>query len=243
VRLALTAAPLLLAGAMHMGTHVHAHVQQAGSLPDLDQAAPDAVSVVHRHGRLLLVFASAVNNVGPGALVVEGRRTGRVMRTWQLVGDRRYALPTRLRYVRSATHAHWHLGYFERYELRRRNGSLVGRDRKTGFCLNDAYEMRALNRTPVWAGDCSRGRPGATTVREGISPGFGDDYVPAKEGQSIDVTNAPPGRYVLVHRANPERVLRERSYANNAASALLELDGARVRLLARCPDSARCGTR
>ena len=237
------AAVLLLAWPMHMGTHVHAHPQRAGSLPDLDQAAPDAVSVVRERGRLLLVFASAVDNVGPGALVVEGRRTGQVMHTWQLIGDRRYPLRTRLHYVRSATHAHWHLQDFERYELRRGNGSLVGRDRKTGFCLNDAYETRALNRISLWSGDCSRGRPGARSVREGISPGFGDDYVPAKEGQSIDVTNVRPGRYVLVHRANPDRVLRERSYANNAASVRLELAGARVRVLAHCPDSARCGTR
>src|SRR5262245_60099009 len=215
----------------------------AARLPDLDQAAPDAVSVLRQRARLLLVFASAVDNVGPGALVVEGRRTGGIMRTWQLVGDRRYLLPTPLRYVRSATHAHWHLQGFERYELRRRDGSLVGHDRKTGFCLNDAYETRALNRIPVWAGDCSRGRLGAKTVREGISSGFGDDYVPAKEGQSIDVTDVPPGRYVLVHRANPDRVLRERSYANNAASVLVALDGPRVRVLARCPDSARCGTK
>jgi hypothetical protein len=79
-------------------------------------------------------------------------------------------------------------------------------------------------------------------VREGISPGFGDDYVPEKEGQSIDVTGLPPGRYVLVHRANPDRELRERSYADNAASVLIELRGRHARVLRRCPDSASCGT-
>jgi hypothetical protein len=47
---------------------------------------------------------------------------------------------------------------------------------------------------------------------------------------------------VLVHRVNPGRVLLERSYANNAASVLIELRGRSVRLLARCPDSAACGT-
>jgi hypothetical protein len=130
---------------------------------------------------------------------------------------------------------------FERYELHR-SGALVGRDRKTGFCLNDAYETRALNRAPRWNGECGRGRPNAQAVREGISPGFGDDYVPEKEGQSIDVTGVPPGRYVLVHRANPGRTLRERSYANNAASVAIQLGGGRVRVLARCPDSASCGT-
>src|SRR5262249_50284810 len=156
--------------------------------PDLDQAAPFGVSVVQRDGRRLLVFGSAVDNVGPGPLVVKGRRVGGVMRTWQVVGRRRYAVPVPLRYVRSQTHRHWHFPGFERYELRRLDGALVGRDRKTGFCLRDAYETRALNRRPRWTGECGRGRPGASELREGISAGFGDDYVPLKEGQSIDVT-------------------------------------------------------
>jgi hypothetical protein len=163
------------------------------------------------------------------------------MRASQLVGDKRYALPTPLRYVRSQTHQHWHLLAFERYDLRR-SGSLVGRDHKTGFCLNDAYETRALNHIPKWNGDCGRRRPRARTVREGISPGFGDDYVPEKEGQSIDVTDVAPGRYVLVHRANPDFALHERSYENNAASVLIKLRGNRLHVLARCPDSATCGT-
>lgn len=200
------------------------------------------MAVVARRGRLLLVFGSAVDNVGKAPLVVEGRRVGDAMRATQLVGTQRYALPTPLRFVRSQTHRHWHLSSFERYELRRR-GRLAGRDRKTGFCLNDAYATRAANLRPRWTADCGRNRPGARKLREGISPGFGDDYVPEREGQSIDVTDLPPGRYVLVHRANPDRALRESSYANNAASASIELRGRRVRVLARCPGSASCGTR
>jgi hypothetical protein len=217
-------------------------VRRASALPDLDQAAPFGVAVVARRDRLLLVFGSAVDNVGASALVVEGKRAGGVMRAAQLVGTRRYELATPLRFVRSRTHRHWHLGGFERYELRRA-GELRGRDRKTGFCLNDAYETRALNRRPRWTGDCGRNRPGVRTLREGISPGFGDDYVPEREGQSIDVTHLPSGRYVLVHRANPDRELRESSYANNAASVSIALGGRHVRVLARCPDSASCGTR
>ena len=213
----------------------------SASLPDLDQATPFGISVVERQGRLQLVFGSAVDNVGPGPLVVEGRRVGRVMRASQVIDDKTYALPTPLRYVRSETHQHWHLLAFERYELRR-SGALAGRDHKTGFCLNDAYETRARNRVPRWTGECGRRRRHARTIREGISPGFGDDYVPEKEGQSIDVTGLPAGRYVLVHRVNADRALRERSYANNAASVLIKLRGRRVSILARCPGSATCGT-
>ena len=213
----------------------------AAPLPDLDQATPFGVSVVHREGWSLLVFGSAVDNVGRGPLVVGARRAGGEMRTWQVIGGRRTALSVRLRYVQSETHRHWHFPGFERYELRGLDGGLVGRDRKTGFCLRDAYETQALNRPPVWTSECARGRPQATAVRQGISPGFGDDYVPLKEGQSIDVSGLT-GRFVLVHRANPDRVLRERSYANNAASVLLQLAGGHATILRRCPSTAACGT-
>ena len=81
-------------------------------------------------------------------------------------------------------------------------------------------------------------------MREGISPGYGDDYDPGREGQFVDVTNVPAGRYVLVHRSNPERTLEESDYENNAASVLVQLrrSGAipTVRVLARCPGSDTC---
>jgi hypothetical protein len=57
----------------------------AAPLPDLDQATPFGISVVQHGGRSQLVFGSAVDNVGRGPLVVEGRRLRHEMRTWQLV--------------------------------------------------------------------------------------------------------------------------------------------------------------
>jgi hypothetical protein len=163
-----------------------------------------------------------------------------------------HVLRARLRFVVSETHRHWHLLGFERYELRTPEGRTIGRDRKTGFCLGDRYDAHSESRIPgeppraVWTQECGRGQGGRLRIREGLSPGFGDDYVPLLEGQFIDVTGLPPGRYVLIHRVNPTRDLRESSYANNAASALLELgrDGrgrATVSVLATCPDTDSCG--
>ena len=60
-------------------------------------------------------------------------------------------------------------------------------------------------------------------VREGISPGYGDDYVPRLEGQWIDITDLRAGSYVLRHRVNVDRVLRESDYENNEASVPFEL--------------------
>ena len=86
-------------------------------LPDLDQALPGAVSIETRNGRRVLVFSSAVDNVGAGPLVIRGSRRSRAVATMlirQVVtrtdGSRAvYTLPGRLRYVRSETHSHWHL--------------------------------------------------------------------------------------------------------------------------------------
>jgi hypothetical protein len=229
-------------------------------LPDLDQVPPAAISVVVREGRERLVFLSAVENVGAGPLLVAGRRRSaaepemtarQVVRTVDKTATT-HALKARLRVVDSETHPHWHLLGFERYELRALDGQTVGRDRKTGFCLGDRYDADSGSRIPgeppkaVWTQECGRGQDGRLRILEGISPGFGDDYVPLLEGQFIDVTGLSPGRYVLIHRVNPTRDVRESSYANNAASALVELGRDRqgqatVTVLATCPDTASCG--
>lgn len=229
-------------------------------LPDLDQVAPSALSVVSEGDRELLVFASAVDNVGRGPLVVSARRTDLEpeMSARQLVrrADGRttaYPLLLRLTFVVSETHRHWHVLGFERYELRTLAGEAVGDDRKTGFCLGDRYDSNANVRIqgepprPLWVHNCGKEQPERTRLVQGISPGFGDDYVPQLEGQFVDVTNLEPGRYVLVHRANPEGDIRESSYENNAASVLIALrrpagKPPQVRVLATCQASETCST-
>jgi hypothetical protein len=207
-------------------------------LPDVKQTKPTAISVTEVQGEHRLVFLSAVENVGEGAIVIEGQRATsaeRSMTTTQILSrsdgsTRAYPVRTALRYVSSETHAHWHLLGFERYELRRvTDGSIVAPDRKTGFCLGDRYDadfVRDLPNEParaVWTQECGLHRPGLLRVREGISPGYGDDYVPTLEGQYIVLDGVPAGRYRLVHRVNPEHVLREADYANNEAWVLLQL--------------------
>lgn len=247
--LAVAAAPLACGGAG----------EARELLPDLDQAAPGAVSLVRTDRSVRLVFSSAVDNVGAGPLLVEGRRASRAtanMTVRQLVrridgSTATYPVAGVIRFVRSETHRHWHLLAFERYELRRASdGALVGRDRKTGFCLGDRYdsdrEATLPNEPsqPVWREECGRGQPHLLAVQAGISPGYGDDYVPVLEGQHVDVTGIGAGRYVLVHRVNPDRTLRENDYGNNAASALLVLRGRggdlTVTVVRTCPGSERC---
>ena len=233
-------------------------------LPDLEQQPPGAIEVTKRPGKgppgFRLGFISAVENVGRGPLEIDAGRANREaaeMEADQLVklekGMRRREAVASLRYVESADHSHWHFLGFERYELRRaRDFKRVRRDRKTGFCLGDRYQSQPGRRLPgqpskeVWTQECAKYAPDRLAVTQGMSVGYGDDYAATLEGQFVDVTGLPAGRYQLVHRVNPERTLEEGDYSNNAAAALIVLswpDGRRrapaVRIAAVC-NRQRC---
>jgi Lysyl oxidase len=225
-------------------------------LPDLDQELPWDLEVTSTARGHRLGFASAVSNVGYGTLIVSGRRerSTSTMTADQLIesADGPMAVVDgvgRLRYVRSRDHEHWHLLDFERYELRSIGGTRRVTDRKTGFCLGDRYRTRgralpAESPAPRYTSRCGLGATGRLRLVEGISVGYGDDYRANLEGQSLSLTGLPAGRYVLVHRVNVGRRLRESNYGNNASSLLLRLSRRAgvpgVRVLRRCPDSEPC---
>ncbi len=235
---------------------------ESALLPDLDQEVPWDLEITRTgpgaRPEFRLGFSSAVRNVGDGPLLISGRRRAAANGTMtadQIVKSRGAVLAViarvgRLQYVRSPDHEHWHLLDFERYELRRpgRRAPLVT-DRKTGFCLGDRYRARGRDLarrapTPVYTSRCGLGASARLRLVEGISVGYGDDYSANLEGQSLGVSGLDAGRYVLVHRVNAERLLRETNYGNNASSLLLALrwraGEPRVRVLRRCPATEHC---
>jgi WD40 repeat protein len=239
------AAPVLAPGAQEL-------------LPDLDQQAPADLVVIAREGRFFLGFTSAVDNLGPGPLRIRGRRPpgAAVMRADQVIELRRggtrlvHAVGT-LRYQAHPPHLHWHFQEFEIYELRRADHAIVGRDRKSGFCLVDRYGHTSVRVAdtgpPRFLGNCGAGDPGLRRVEQGSSPGYVDRYPAFFHGQDVDVTAIPAGVYVLVHRANPTRRVREVRYSNDTASVRLRLSWPagraalpHVTVLRRCPASEFC---
>jgi hypothetical protein len=158
----------------------------------------------------------------------------------------------RLRYNVSPSHSHWHLQPFERYELRTLDGTQIVRDHKSGFCLTSDHQSplstqgHAASR-PLRGSDCARNKRRAKRLLEGIAVGWGDIYIPAKEGQSIDLVGYTPGEYDLVHRVNVGRVLRETRYANDASSVRIRLTAPAtpgglpgVVVLRTCETGVRC---
>jgi hypothetical protein len=229
-------------------------------LPDIEQRAPGDLSIIvsprRRRPRFLLGFTSAAANGGAGPIELIGSRSStaeRAMSVEQRIhlssgGVRRVAEVGKLRYQHSDDHHHWHFAGFMRYELRRIDGAVVARDRKSGFCLVDRHGPPGRRR--VFVDNCQMHNLGALRVRQGTSPGFVDIYPAHFHGQNIDVTAVPAGVYLLVHRSNPLLALRESDYTNDAASLLIRLswpDGPEdppvVRALRRCLAGDRCPPR
>jgi hypothetical protein len=165
-------------------------------------------------------------------------------------GTRAYPRVGLWRYNHSSHHAHWHLLHYQRYELRKADGSVVVRDRKSGFCLGDRYGIapgRVVNRVarPVFTAFCGLHQPEALEVDGGTSIGFSDRYHSGLDGQNVDITSVLAGDYTLVHRTNTQLLIRELRYTNNAASVAIRLTRLTgrppaVRVLRVCPDSDQC---
>ena len=211
-------------------------------LPDLAQGVPTDIGIAldsaNGQPQLRLTFHSSVANVGDGPLVITGRRAPGAtdMTAHQVVrrsdGSSYVRSPSAgtLRYVRASDHEHWHLLGFDRYELWSQDArTRLRRDRKQGFCIGDRFSllsnqrMKHQPRKPEFTSYCEKNRPQITHISEGISVGWGDDYRANIEGQYIDVTGIPAGRYLLVHRTNATHGLRELNPFNDVACAPIEL--------------------
>ena len=132
-------------------------------------------------------------------------------------------------FVWHPTHDHWHMGQFTLYELWALNpdlslGSIVASSDKLSYC--------AMDTDPVDLGhprfSLRRGYVGCGQYKQGLSVGWGDTYQSFLDGQSLDVTGLPDGYYALISAVNPDGLILEENYANNAARAYLELRGDRM---------------
>jgi hypothetical protein len=137
-------------------------------------------------------------------------------------------------------HNHWHYLHFEDYVLLSLPDlQFVAPTRKTGFCLvglAHSFSCGANNPNHLTIGnpaELSGGPYPATQAMGMITQATGpdrsperssyDSYGPSVEGQDIDITGVPDGRYCLSFTVDPEDEIVEESSANNGASRLIDI--------------------
>ena len=81
----------------------------------------------------------------------------------------------------------------------------------------DSFPILPTARKPFFS-ECSRNK-------QGISPGYADQYGQGLPDQDLPITDIPNGLYYLVSESNPERRILETDYSNNIAWVSFHLGG------------------
>ena len=176
----------------------------------------------------LLVFNTAFFNHGPGPIFIWGHRAS--SKTRDMTGDQyvqlkngSYALRRNvgaLRYIyptgQGLPHMHWHFIGAEQYAVypAAHFGSFRN-SQKQGFCMSEPPS--------VFTDYCGYRNPGENTQIEAMFAHTADYYDALVEGQDIDITGLPAGKYVLFNWVNAKCQVKETTYADNAASTAFNL--------------------
>ncbi len=215
-------------------------------LPDLIMTSPYNLQIERGDsGRYKLRFGTIVWNVGNGPLEVRaGDRVGEIMNELMQVvhtrdgGAREHRPPGGFAFYAGDGHDHWHISRFVTVSLfptfstpADENGPTYNERnlRKLGFCLTDLVRAPAAMRPANSARRISFPVSGcgvreSDSLRIGISVGYGDDYKPFFNHQTVDVTGLPSGQYRLCVTVNDNGMWLEQDGANNSAWVDIDLN-------------------
>lgn len=193
----------------------------AGLLPDLQTVVPQRLGIMNEHQREILRFSNGIANTGMGDWRMRPEfpliNTNETQKAIQEILDANGNVVEEKivsQFEFHEQHNHWHINGIALFEVRASSpaGSVFGRNSiKTTFCLIDWYRLDDNSPTT------ERVYFECNGAYQGISPGWVDQYHQATDGQQLDITGAPAGRYYLVSITNPDGVFAEENYLNNAA--------------------------
>ncbi len=224
----------LVAGALLAPTPVAASHPTNALLPDLGMAQLTDFSVQRRpKGVRWLRFSAVIVNVGQGPFQAYGydRNAAGELKVDQEILTSDGGLvrhPTSaMMYWSGDGHGHWHVRDLEQYVLEGQNtGRIYGE--KHGFCFWDNYRYNTtLAGYPLIAQYTSSNSCGTSssnsTVRMGLSVGWGDKYPATIVDQYINITDLPAGEYTVTATADWAHWFVESNTANNSTTARIRL--------------------
>ena len=223
-------------------------------LPDLAMARLADFDIVSSGGQLQLRFSATIVNVGQGPFELSASRPDSasafsvVQKVYGSGGPVDGAVPSAQLVWGGDGHNHWHVRDLETYELDRLdNGVKVRMGMKSGFCFFDTTAFNlSLPGAPANAvytpgTVCGQNNLNASSLRMGISVGWGDRYGATLRDQYIDVTTLTSGNYRLTATADLAEQFSEAREDNNETWVDLKLTiskgkgGSKVRVIGYGP--------
>ncbi|XP_044056166.1 lysyl oxidase-like 5a isoform X2 [Siniperca chuatsi] len=116
-------------------------------------------------------------------------------------------------------HQHYHsMEAFSNYDLLDvSTGQKVAEGHKASFCLEDTSCDPGIRR-----------RFACTAHTQGLGPGCYDTYHANIDCQWIDITDVPPGNYILKVTVNPSQLVQESDFSNNEVRCDIRYTGSYV---------------
>jgi len=192
-----------------------------GLYPDLRTVVPQHVEIMNQQQHSYLRFSNGVANTGDGPLRLRPENhitdtsavTNGIQEILDANGNKVYEQVVS-QFAFHPAHNHWHIADVALFSVHAGSptGPIVGStSTKITSCLIDWYKL-----------DDNAPRPERTywdcyTSYQGISVGWVDQYHMSLEGQELDITAIPSGRYYFVSTANPLNHFLEKDYTNNTA--------------------------
>jgi hypothetical protein len=185
--------PLPLPDLVLDAEYLEATIQQAVVDASVDQCLIDEKCITGTGLRRVVRFGTRSGNIGTADLVA-GRPT-LDNPTWEY----------------DACHDHFHFEGYAQYDLiDSMSNQVLPIGVKHGFCLRDLGS---------WDGSVPADRCAAYDCDyQGLGVGCYDVYVPELDCQWVDITDVPPGEYVLRVTINSEQRIAELDRSNNSAS-------------------------
>jgi hypothetical protein len=116
----------------------------------------------------------------------------------------------------SPCHGHHHFDSYAQYELLSADACCVAASgHKQAFCLIDLARYDETIGGPTGVYGCGY---------QGIQRGYQDIYSSGLDCQFVDITDVPPGDYILRIRVNVDHILNESDYSNNEINVPVTID-------------------
>lgn len=195
-------------------------------------------------GLKLLKFPVLTANVGVGPMEINATRPNSSSGVWSAAqtiynsdgSTTQQGLPAMNFEYSGDGHNHWHIIDFDRYQVL---GQAQAVGEKHGYCVDDnstphGGPIPGQPADPVYTENTSCGEqaagdpggiPAATSIREGMSIGWGDTYPSSLPNQAIDVSSLADGVYTVKVCANQQGLLLETDTSNDCASISVDIQG------------------